>query len=439
MESGNSVMNGLSRRNFMIGAGCGAVLSSAPAWGRVLGANDRVNVAMIGQGYRGPQLLDCVLDRTKNQRDVQVVAFCDVYQKRLNEAVAKVPGSKGYTSHMEMLQRSDVDAVFIATPDQWHAPMILAAMEAGKDVYVEKPMTHTVEEAKVVAKKAAEMKRIVQVGVQGLSWRRWPKLKGIIDSGALGQVIAVQGTYSRNDPAGDWNWTIDPQAGPDGVGENHIDWKQWLGSAPERPFNADRFFRFRKYWDYSGGIATDLHYHVVAPLLYAVGADFPARVAGMGGRWVYNDGREVPDTFLTAADYPSKYSLTVQSSQINENGPTLLIRGTKATLALSDEWEGAPARRYDYGDLIPESPFAEEFAKKNAAEFLRIDNVGNDGDQLHVDNFIECVRSRKQPNCPAELGYKTVATIDLSVRSYREGKVYRYDGTKEQVFEANKA
>jgi predicted dehydrogenase len=334
-----------------------------------------------------------------------------------------------------MLQRPDVDAVFIATPDQWHAPMILAAMQAGKDVYVEKPMTHTVEEAKVVAQKSAEMKRIVQVGVQGLSWRRWPKLKGIIQSGALGQVIAVQGTYSRNDPSGDWNWPIDAQAGPDATGDNHIDWKQWLGSAPEIPFNADRFFRFRKYWDYSGGIATDLHYHVVAPLLYAVGEEFPERVAGMGGRWVYNDGREVPDTFLTAADYASKYSLTVQSSQVNENGPTLMIRGTKATLHLSDEWEGAPSRQYDYADLIPEGPYAEEFAKKNQAEMVRSDGVGNDGDDLHVDNFIECVRSRKQPNCPVQLGYKTVATIDLSVRSFRDGKIYRYDN--EKVVEAS--
>jgi predicted dehydrogenase len=289
------------------------------------------------------------------------------------------------------------------------------------------------EEAKVVAHKAAELNRVVQVGVQGLSWRRWPKIRQIIQSGMIGQVVAVQGTYSRNDPAGDWNWPIDAGAGPDGVGENHIDWEQWLGSAPKRPFDADRFFRFRKYWDYSGGIATDLHYHIVAPFHVAIANEFPTKVAGMGGLWVYNDARETPDTFLTAADYPSKYSMMIQSSQVNENGPTTMLRGTKATIHISDEWEGPPSRQYDYADIIPEGPHAQEFAKEHGADMVRVDGVGNEGDLLHVDNFLQCVRTRHQPNCPADLGYKVLASIDLSVRSYREGKIYYFDPVTEQV------
>ena len=207
------------------------------------------------------------------------MALCDVYQKRLNMALRKAPGAKTYVHHQEVLQRSDIDAVFIATPDHWHAPITLAAMESGKDVYVEKPMTHTVEESKVVAHRAKELKRVVQVGVQGTSWTRWHKIHEIIQSGMIGQVVAVQGTYSRNAPDGDWNtgewWSIDPAAGPDATGDNHIDWKQWLGAAPQMPFNADRFFRFRKYWDYSGGIATDLHYHIVAPFHVASPMIFP--------------------------------------------------------------------------------------------------------------------------------------------------------------------
>jgi predicted dehydrogenase len=255
----------------------------------------------------------------------------------------------------------------------------------------------------------------------------------------IGQVVEVEGTYSRNAPGGDWNdgewWSINPAAGPNATGDNYIDWKQWLGSAPQIEYNADRFFRFRKYWDYSGGIATDLHYHVVAPFYLAVANEFPTRVVGMGGRWVYNDGREVPDTFLTAADFPSKWSMTVQSSQVNENGPRTVIRGTKATINLSDEWEGPPSRQYDYADIIPESSYAEEFSKKYHDSEMRIDGVGNEGDLKHVDNFFDCVRSRQQPNCDADLGFKVLVATDLSVRSYRNGKMYYFDAEQEKVIE----
>jgi predicted dehydrogenase len=430
----------VTRRNFLKTTALGgATFAAAPAWGRILGANDRINVALIGVGCRGNDHLELLLQHRQNKPDIEIVAICDTYQKRLNIALRKAPGAKTYVHHQEVLQRTDIDAVFIATPDHSHAPITLAAMESGKDVYVEKPMTHTVEESKVVAHRAKELKRVVQVGVQGTSWTRWHKIHEIIQSGMIGQVVAVQGTYSRNAPEGDWNtgewWTIDPAAGPDATGDNHIDWKQWLGSAPQIPFNADRFFRFGKYWDYSGGIATDLHYHIVAPFHAAVANDFPMRVAGMGGLWIYNDGREVPDTFLTAADYPGKYSMTVQSSQVNENGPTTMIRGTKATIHLSDEWEGPPSRQYDYADIFPESTFLDEFIKKNGNDQVRVDGVGNEGDLKHVDNFLNCVRSRQQPNCHVDLGYKVSIATDLSVRSYRNGKVYYFDAEREQVVE----
>jgi len=430
----------VSRRRFLRNTGwMTAALASRPAWSKIIGANDRINVAVIGLGARGSDHLNLLLEHRANKPDIEIVALCDVYQKRLNMASRKVPAAKTYVHHQEILQRTDIDAIFTATPDHWHAPITLAAMESGKDVYVEKPMTHTVEQGKVVAHRAKELKRVVQVGVQGLSWNRWHKIREIIQSGMIGQVIEVEGTYSRNAPGGDWNsgewWSIDPAAGPNATGEEHIDWEQWIGDAPHRAFDADRFFRFRKYWDYSGGIATDLHYHVVAPFNLAVADEFPTRVSGMGGQWVYNDGREVPDTFLTAADYPGKWSLTVQSAQVNENGPATMIRGTKATIHLSDEWEGPPSRQYAYADIVPESPYVEEFAKKYHDSIVRIDGVGNEGDLKHFDNFLDCVRTRQQPNCHADLGYRTLIATDLSVRSYRNGKMYYFDPDKEVVVE----
>ena len=162
-------MNFPSRRSFLKNTGLMAgALASRPAWPRIIGANDRINVAVIGLGARGSDHLNLLLQHRANKADIEIVALCDVYQKRLSMASKKVPGARTYVHHQEILQRSDIDAIFTATPDHWHAPITLAAMESGKDVYVEKPMTHTVEEGKVVAHRVKELNRIVQVGVQGL-------------------------------------------------------------------------------------------------------------------------------------------------------------------------------------------------------------------------------------------------------------------------------
>ena len=416
-----------TRRTFLTaaGAGLGAALS-----GRAAGANDRIQVGCIGVGGRGSWLLELVRKRMEANGDVQVVAICDVYQKRLDAAVQATPGAKPYVYHQELLQHSGLDAVVIATPDHWHAPITLAALEKGLDVYCEKPMTHTVEEAIKVAQTAAKSNRILQIGVQSVSWEKWHKAKRAIDDGMLGQIISCHGTYSRNAPEGDWNWPIDPDAGPDAAGAAHIEWKQWLGPATKRSFDADRFFRFRKYWDYSGGIATDLHYHTVAPFHLCVKNEHPTRVVGMGGLWTYTDGREVPDTFMNAADYPGKFQILVQSSQNNAYGPQAMIRGQHATMLLGDDWEG---REFSYIRIVPEKPFAGDFKKKFGSEEVRIEGAGNEGDQKHVDNFFECVRSRQQPNCNADLASKVMTNIGLSVRSYREGKMFYFDPKKEVV------
>lgn len=400
---------------------------------RAAAANDRIQVGCIGLGERGSYHLRMALARAQAKGDVQVVALCNVYQARLSRALARAKEAKTYVHHQELLNHAGLDAVMIATPDHWHAPITLMALDKGLDVYGEKPMTHTLEEARVVRDRVRQKKRIMQVGVQALSWNRWHNIREVVQAGTLGKVVAVQGTYSRNDQAGDWNWKIDPGAGPDGKGDLHIDWQQWLGAAPKRPFNADRFFRFRKYWDYSGGIATDLHYHIVAPFQLGLENEHPTRVAGMGGMWVYNDGREVPDTFLTAADYPGKYSLTVQSSQVNEIGPDMLIRGTQATMHLGDEWEGRQGRNIKTARIVPETYFRAEFRKKYGKDEILLENVGNEGDQKHVDNFFDCVRSRENPNCDADMGYKVMTAIDLSVRSYRKGKVYLFDPRAERI------
>jgi len=253
----------LNRRDFVktaVGAGValGAAVVSLPAKARIIGANDRIHAGVIGVGGRGTGLLREAL-RLQETENIQVLAVSDVYVKRKNRAQEMCKG-EGYLDYRELLNRNDIDAVIIATPDHWHAKIASEAMERGKDVYLEKPMTHTVEEARDVHETVVKSKRVLQVGSQTTSSDQWWKARKAIQDGMIGRLIMSQGSYHRNSEKGEWNYVIDADAGPNASGDNYVDWKMWLGPAPSRPWNADRFFRFRKYWDYSGGIATDLFY-----------------------------------------------------------------------------------------------------------------------------------------------------------------------------------
>src|SRR5579871_452431 len=279
----------LNRRDFVKAAGVAGVASATlkaaakplnlfrSAKPRVIGANDRINLAQIGCGGRSRDLLNQFNMISQKDDKVKIVAVCDVYEKRKKAAADKY-SAQGYLDYREVLNRSDIDAVVIATPDHWHAPLAIAAMKAGKDVYLEKPMSRTVEEAKEIYEASVKYNRILQIGSQTTSSDQWWKARKAVQDGMIGKMIMSQGSYHRNSTGGEWNYTIDPAAGPNGKGDDYIDWKMWLGAAPKMDYNADRFFRFRKYWDYSGGIATDLFYHVMAPLnLVWGGGEFPRR------------------------------------------------------------------------------------------------------------------------------------------------------------------
>ena len=275
-----------------------AKTGSKTSGGRVIGANDRINIGVIGCGGRGSydaQAFDAF--GKKHNNACQIVAVCDVYEKR-KKMVAEKYKVKGYLDYRELLNQSDVDAVVIATPGS------LARQDGawtpwtqGKDVYLEKPMVHTNEEARQLVATVKETKRILQVGSQTTSADIWWKAKKAIADGMIGQMIESQGSYHRNSTEGEWNWPIDAGAGPDGKGDDFIDWNMWLGSqfklAPKRAWDADRFFRFRKYWDYSLGIASDLFYHVIAPLNICWDEpQFPTKVMATGGIYVF---KKLPD------------------------------------------------------------------------------------------------------------------------------------------------
>ena len=207
----------------------------------MIGANDRINVAVIGAGGRGYYVAERFRRYgEKHENSCQLVAVCDVYQKRVTAAKEKFKVD-GTLDYREILARKDVDAVVVATPDHWHARVALAAMEQGKDVYLEKPMCHTIEEVKQLREAVKSKQRVMQVGSQTTSGDQWWKARKALADGMIGQMIMSQGSYHRNSVEGEWNWKIDKEAGPDGKGDNYIDWKTWLGPAPKRAYDADRF------------------------------------------------------------------------------------------------------------------------------------------------------------------------------------------------------
>ena len=316
------------RRDFLrqagaVGAALGPVRAafakaSSKSSGRVLGANDRINIGVIGVGGRGSGDAASFAKIGADNNSCQVIAIADCYQKRINTNKERLKIQDGYLDYREIINRKDIDAVVIATPDHWHARIALEAMDHGKDVYLEKPMCHTIDEARQLVATVKETGRVLQVGSQTTSADQWWKAKKAIADGMIGKMIMSQGSYHRNSMEGEWNYHIDEAAGPDGSGENYIDWKMWLGQAPKRAYDADRFFRFRKFWDYSGGIATDLFYHVVAPLNICWDKpQFPTKVSAGGGIYIFKDTREVPDTFHLIADYAEGHSLVLSSSMAN--------------------------------------------------------------------------------------------------------------------------
>lgn len=445
----------MDRRDFLKNAGTvsaalGAASSAMAARpgskmsGRVLGANDRINVGVVGVGGRGSYVANVFAKVGADTNKCQIVQVCDVYQKRVNQNMERHK-AKGTLDWREVVNNKDVDAVIVATPDHWHARVALEAMDNGKDVYLEKPMCHTVEEVKMLMDTVRETKRVLQVGSQTTSGDQWHQAKKAIADGAIGKMLLSQGSYHRNSVEGEWNWPIDKEAGPDGKGANYIDWKTWIGPAQKRDWDADRFFRFRKYWDYSGGIATDLFFHVAAPMNICWGQpQFPHKVMAGGGIYEFKNlpenpskpDREVPDTFHLIAEYNAGHSLVLTSSMANSQHIPGLIRGHEGTIIMVEHgrFEGfAP-----HITLKPEvdrrkrMPIGGE-KYKFGMEDVKIPVKEVDTMSTHVTNFLDCMVSREKPTLDVETAARAQVLITMAVQSYRVGKVLYFDEQKFKI------
>src|SRR6185503_10146934 len=390
-----------SRRTFLktsAVATAGAMALSRSSYASVIGANDRIRFGVIGCGGMGTGHLGSLVKRS-DADNIKVLAVSDVYQRRLTRANTICKGD-GYLDYRKLLERPDLDAVLIATPDHWHAKISIDAMEAGKHVYVEKPMTHTVEQAIKLRNAVKQTGKVLQVGPNGTANDSYWQAHDAIQAGRIGKVTWAHASYNRNARICLFNehQKIDPTAGPDKPGEDYVDWDMWLGHkwglAPKIAWNPEHFFRFRKYWPYNGGVATDLLYHKLAPLLIAIsGADgeYPTRVNANGGLYIEKDGRDIPDVFMLTADYPSEWSLFLVSTLTNDAGIPDRIYGKHGTMELGAD----PVLKWN-GD------FKDEFKAKNNGEEETTIPLSPRRDL--ENNWIDAMRGNGPVHCNVDLG-----------------------------------
>jgi predicted dehydrogenase len=353
--------------------------------------------------------------KMKETDNVEIVAVCDVYQKRLDQAAAttSAPPIKDYRA---MLDRKDIDYVAIVTPEHWHARMTLDAADAGKHIYCEKPMTWSIEQAKQVVKKIQQTNVKMQVGVQGMCDDSYETAQKYVKEGKLGRVVQAQIDYSRNYKRDFWvSEEPDKDVRP---GEN-LDWNAFLGPAPKRPFDLDRFLHWRRYWDYSGGIATDLFVHRVTRIIRALDLKFPNRVVAVGGKWEFRDSAaEIPDTFNMMLDYPDGLSVVVLSSMANDAPIPHVLRGHEATLEFNRE-----------GFVIrPQGRFNREGDKPVIVH----KKTGGEDITLHHRNLQNAIRSGEALKCDVMTGYYGVVAVRLAVESYRRSKYMKWDARREK-------
>jgi predicted dehydrogenase len=393
---------------------------ASPARAKIIGANDRINFGFVGVGGMGAKHLTIIRDFAAAE-NVAVVAACDVFEKR--RAEAKMKGSLAddqiFSDYRRLLEDKDIDAVVIATPDHWHARIAIEAMQAGKHVYVEKPMTRTLDEAFKLYDTAVITNRIVQVGSHGCSDPKWHRARDIVKECRLGQLLWAQGSYCRNSPKGEWNYKIEPEATPEA-----IDWRAWLGGAPKRPFSAERFYRWRKYWDYGTGIIGDLWPHRLHPLMMAMRLkEFPKSVSCIGRDLCRTDKdngepREVADTTMMMAEFPSGVMIFLAGATSNERGIEDIIRGQKGNLLFG----GGKVQ------VQPERPFVEELEAK--------DETPPDAGEAHAKhqkNFIESLRANRPPNCDVELGLRVQTVVSMAEESYRRGRMVHFDSARRRM------
>jgi predicted dehydrogenase len=453
----------MHRRNFLTSAAAGtAALSlTAQSYGKVLGANDRINIAFLGVGGRCQQHIDTILDIQKENKSVVPVGVCDVWDGEIKPGVIKGRGlypsaercglkaddavhvTKDYR---RLLDLKEVDVACIATPDHWHAKMCMDAAERKKHIYCEKPMTKTIDEAHAVVDAAKKNNVVMSVGVQWMADPLLRKVNEMVRNGDIGHVCQGQTSYYRNSLVGQWRYyPLTKDMTP-----KTIDWDMWLGHgfevfkgqplAEKRPFDRAVWAQWRCYWDFGGGMYTDLFVHRTTRLITAMGVRYPARVVGAGGIYLEYDNREVPDVATIAADYDEGCQVLITATMINDHPIEECIRGRTGTFKFAQRKEGG---KTEYGvELLPQNaankPTRTADKAPQTAQFIGGGMSEGEATRPLWDNFLECVRmNNRETFSTPELGAAAFTTVAMGVQSYRTGQVLYWDKEARKVTTGN--
>lgn len=406
-----SIHHAISRRRFLATGAVAttAIAMSAKSYARMLGANDRIGIGFIGAGGMGTNHLNACKD-LRDGDNLQFFGVADCWKTRAEKGAA-ILKTDAVTDYHELLSRKEIDYVTIATPEHRHAQIVLDALDAGKAVYSEKPLTHTIEEAQSVVKKQNATGRPLQVGVQSTSDACYSTAAKAISEGVIGKIVQAQIEYVRRyDTAGPWrNPTLDPKMSkPD-----DLDWAAWLGPAPQVPWNPHDYFEWRCNSAYSGGVGTDLFIHRISRIIKACNLTYPRRVVGMGGIWQWNDGRDLPDNFEMICEYPRGMTVYVLGTQSNRVGIDHLIRGYRGTLYFTpDGW-------------IAKDKDGKELASDKAPPREDL--------HLHHTNLHNHLRNGEPLNCPAELGLAGVVAVCMANESWRTSQMMGWDQEKQRM------
>jgi len=408
-----------------------AVFSIAPA--SVIGANDRIHIAHVGVGEQGSTHVR-FLKEEAGHNNTQQIAVCDLYGRRLRRWGTEMGLSESawYGDHRKMFENKDIDAVVVATSDNWHAQVALDAMNSGKHVYCEKPMCKTLEEAFGLYDTVKKTGRTFQMGSQGCSDPMYANLRQIVKSGKIGKLVMGQHSYNRGDNRiGEWNSYGDnpykpphDKAGPHATGDDHIDWETFRKGSQPAAWDPDRFFRWRKYWAYGSGVVGDLMPHRLHPLYISMGIPtegtdgFPRRVSSGGVLAVQKINpdtkkldREVPDFTYMTADFDD-FSMIVMSTTVSDEGMRPMLRGNKATIFFAG----------DAAQIKPERAFSDEVE----AETIPLHSNG-EPIQVHEKNWLDCIRSGQAPNCNIDLAVRVQTMITLGELAFRNSQTFTFD------------
>jgi len=424
-------MTDLTRRDFAKTVAV-AGATTALSYSKIAGANDRVKLGFIALGNRGDQVLDAFLAH----KDGEVIAVCDIYQPYMDFASKKIGSNpKQIKDYRKLLELKDVDAVVINTPDHWHALQTIQACQAGKDVYVEKPLSLCVAEGRKMVEAVRKYNRVSQVGIHRRSSQFVREAAEIVRSGYLGKVMAVRAFHIQNE------WPKGIGNPPNEKAPADFDWEAWLGPAPAKPYNKNRtFYRFRWFWDYSGGQLTNFGVHYLDSIHQGLGQDKPTAVTAMGGKFAIEDNRDIPDTMEVSWLYPGGILVTFTQTNANAqaaglNNGEIEFRGTKGTLYLKSNGYEVVADNISPNEFFARSPLdrTKDNWRRGSKPMIEPKKGQGDADtKHHARNFLDCVKSRKETNCDIEVGHRSTSAPLIGNIAYKMKAFLEWDGKTER-------